>query len=257
MKIIAVVSGKGGVGKTTICANLSAALIKDGHTVLSVDMDPQNGLGFHFDMPTDHLNGMARATLSGSNWNDAIFHPKPGGMVLPYGMVDDSDRALFETQLAENPRLLLEQLKLLDLPEDSFVLLDTPPEASVYSRQAFAESHVTVLTLLADASSLSTATKYIRKINKECYGRPGFMGHMLVVNQVDHSHQLNSDTTHFMRETLGSKYFSIVHRDQAIPEALVWGQSLLEYDAQCRGARDFVDLVRKLKELMANAKVTN
>lgn len=42
--MIAVVNGKGGVGKTTITANVGGRLAASGYRLLLVDMDPQGNL---------------------------------------------------------------------------------------------------------------------------------------------------------------------------------------------------------------------
>ena len=69
MKVISVVSAKGGVGKTTLTANLATALHRLGvPTVLVVDLDPQNALGLHFGADPGALAGVSLASLSGDSW---------------------------------------------------------------------------------------------------------------------------------------------------------------------------------------------
>lgn len=51
MKIVSVINYKGGVGKTTITANLSAELAMRGYKVLMIDLDPQASLTFSFIKP--------------------------------------------------------------------------------------------------------------------------------------------------------------------------------------------------------------
>ncbi|MDP6379785.1 MAG: AAA family ATPase [Phycisphaerae bacterium] len=49
------VSGKGGVGKTTVCAIWSRLFAQDGHKVLAVDADPDSNLASALGLPEDKV----------------------------------------------------------------------------------------------------------------------------------------------------------------------------------------------------------
>lgn len=67
MKIVSIINYKGGVGKTTLTANLGAEIAHRGCRVLIVDLDPQASLTFSFVTPN-----LWKANLSASktirNW---------------------------------------------------------------------------------------------------------------------------------------------------------------------------------------------
>lgn len=48
MKVISIINYKGGVGKTTLTANIAAGLANEGKRVLAIDLDPQSNLTFSF-----------------------------------------------------------------------------------------------------------------------------------------------------------------------------------------------------------------
>jgi chromosome partitioning protein len=50
---IAVLSQKGGTGKTTTVRTLTDVLRRSGVRTLAVDLDPQGNLSDYFDVPTD------------------------------------------------------------------------------------------------------------------------------------------------------------------------------------------------------------
>lgn len=69
MKTISLINYKGGVGKTTVTANLGAQLARTGLRVLMVDLDPQTSLTFSF-IPQDEWKTFEK-TRTIKNWFDA------------------------------------------------------------------------------------------------------------------------------------------------------------------------------------------
>lgn len=248
MRIVSVVSAKGGVGKTTICANLCTALCLHGQSVLGVDLDPQNALRFHLGLSPDEPRGSARAVLAGEPLHTACVGGRQGVVVLPYGDVDEDQRLRFEDLLEQEPHWLSSAMAELGLPRDAWVLVDTPPGPSVYIQQALTAAHVALVTTLADAASYATLPIMDRLIATYSASRPDFLGAAYVINQVNRARQLAKDVTQVMQAHLGEQVIGLVHQDQAVSEALASNQSVLEYDQHSQSTRDFSQLARWLIE---------
>jgi cellulose synthase operon protein YhjQ len=152
MKVIAVVSAKGGVGKTTLAANLASVLATSGRRVIALDLDPQNALRLHFGVPLDSIDGLSRASLSGDAWQRIMFDGADGVNVLPYGAVVEDDRRRFEAYVDHEPQWLVQSLSTLGLDASDIVVIDTPPGSSVYTRTALCAATFALNLVLADAA---------------------------------------------------------------------------------------------------------
>ncbi|MBY0411930.1 MAG: cellulose synthase operon protein YhjQ, partial [Burkholderiaceae bacterium] len=249
MKILAVASAKGGVGKTTLTANLAAALQRLGmQTVLVLDLDPQNALALHFGGDPQSLSGVSRATLTGQSWGSVCARSPSGVHVLPYGLVNEADRIAYERHLEAHPDWITQQLQSLDLPPDAVVLIDTPPGPSVYMQQALTAAHVAVLVSLPDAASYAALALMQRLVATYCEPRADFSKTLYVLNQVDGARQLSKDITRLMQDDLGARLIGVVHEDQAVREALASDLSVLDYDPHGQATDDLGRCALKLIE---------
>jgi septum site-determining protein MinD len=99
-RIIAVASGKGGVGKTTVVSNLAAALSHFRKSVVAIDANlTTSNLGLHLGIPlypvtlNDVLNGKAKVK-DALYYHPAGFRIIPGNVSLTKIMVPQSNKLL-------------------------------------------------------------------------------------------------------------------------------------------------------------------
>lgn len=76
MRVVSVINFKGGVGKTTVTANLGAELARRGKRVLLVDLDPQSSLTYSFYAP-DMAAGRIPPDRSIKAWYDSFDRGLP------------------------------------------------------------------------------------------------------------------------------------------------------------------------------------
>ena len=133
-EVLAVLSGKGGTGKTSVCAGLACALAEAGRSVLCVDCDV--GLR-NLDISLGLTEGAALSFLDVAGGNYPLSHaarpPKYPGLSFPTAPmncpVEKIDSEAFRTMLRQARREFY--LNLLDVPagvDAGFRLVSSAPD---------------------------------------------------------------------------------------------------------------------------------
>ena len=230
MQVIAFISGKGGVGKSSLTANVAAGLALRKKSVLVVDLDPQNMQRIHLGLDPHEVAGLSREGLH----PDGVFESPFNVHFMPYGSVPDEARTEFEGYLRDHPLWLRDSIASLDEGAYNFVLIDTPPGGSVYLHQALQAANRAVIVVLPDAASLSTLPRTLRLVDEIAGGRPDFEGCHLIVNQMPHGSKL----AHQVQRTLQLTYPQLltpvtIPRDTAVQQALAYERPVLQYELNC------------------------
>lgn len=257
MKVIAIVSAKGGVGKTTVTANLAIALSRSmAVQVLAVDLDPQNALGLHLGMSPHELRGLSRAVLAHQPLVSACLPCTPTLHLLPYGALDETDRMALELAMDVQDDWLQAQLQTLQLPDDAIVVLDTPPGPSAYLRQALRAAHVVVVVALADAASYATLPLMQRLVQTYYQPQGDVADAFYVLNQVNSSKVLSKDIAEVMRANLAERMIGTIHEDEAVSEALAYDSNTLDYAPYSQATADFTACAQRLIHILQQVSGT-
>lgn len=161
---IAVVSQKGGVGKTTVALNLSLALAERGWRTLLVDLDPQGGIGHSLAREDTELGGMTELLLGVANGPEVVLKTKlPELHILPRGRLSPADVVHFEAGLSRAG--LLESCLTKVGGDYDFVVLDTPAGLGSATRSALRISSSALVPIQAEPLALRTASQVLELIH--------------------------------------------------------------------------------------------
>jgi cellulose biosynthesis protein BcsQ len=158
---IAVINGKGGVGKTTLTANLGGILAASGWRVLLVDLDPQGNLGldlgYRGTQDDDCGRELSTSLLTAGHLPVPLRGVRPnldvlvGGQALEGAAAQLLMQAMHDTTAA---RLSLARALSLIASDYDIVMIDCPPASEVLQSAAVAAAKFVLIPVKQDTVSL-------------------------------------------------------------------------------------------------------
>lgn len=228
-RVISVVSGKGGVGKTTMTSNLGVALSKHGEDVVIIDgnfsganIAQHFGMGFQDVSLNDVLEGDAYITQA------VAKHPE-GVSVLPASILE------FESETENLKHSLIDFLG-----DKDYVLIDAAAGVGDEVEAAVEASDEILLVSKPELPSLTNtlgAKELADQKDRDVIG--------LVLNEVrDENHEVEHED---IKELVGEDVIGRVPDHEHVREAIALRNPVVSYKPESRASHAIEDVAYKMR----------
>ena len=246
---VAIISGKGGVGKTNLTLNLGHALHMRKHAVLLMDCD----LGLaNLDVLlgiTPEAN-MQDALLDSASMKSIILPIAPHG----FDILPAASGVPELAEMTDDMRQVLLARLMPELGSYDYVLMDTGAGISETVQAMAAMAALRIVVITPEPTSLTDSYALIKVL----LTRHGVRDFLILVNQTESE----KETQHaFSRLSMACRKFlqieptflAAVRSDKTFTEAVRQQQALLAYKPACRAAQDIqavADNMQKIRHSM-------
>ena len=260
-------TAKGGVGKTTISANVGSAMAMMGHKVLLIDGDPQASLSGMYGVDwskqsVTHIGDLMRKASRNepANVQSAIIPMYEGGMLdlIPSAIdLANTDQWLTSMNLGrENAFVGLLEKEVEFFSQYDVIIVDSAPSSSLLTTALMIASPTVVAVVMPEGQSLGALASLesnIQELNRH-FKTKAHKIHIVInrYNQSKKPHQimlgdLLASHADYINDTIVRDFVGFLRETIGKEEARLG--PLIENEPNSIGARDIIDLTKSLIKL--------
>jgi len=247
-KIIAIVTQKGGVGKTTSAVNLAASLGELGKTCLLVDIDPQGNATSGVGVDKRRVAVSSYDLLMGAEGADRAA--KPTGFANLSVIPSSVALAGAEIEMVDMPRRE-SRLKAALAPyreQYDFILIDCPPALGLLTLNALTAADTFLIPAqpeyyaLEGLSQLIATVRQVKRLYNPTLELEGVLFTMYD-GRMNLTQQVVAEVKKFFPRRV---YATVIPRSVRLAEAPSYGRPINYYDKGCKGAKAYRALAEEL-----------
>ncbi len=263
MHSIAVLNQKGGVGKTTSVANLSAAFARTGLRVLMIDLDPQAHLTLNFGVDGKSEKSVYAVLEERVGIAEAAIPLSDTLSLIPSHL----DLAAAEVELVSVVGREVILRDALEAVEDDYdlMLMDCPPSLGTLAINSLAAANEVLIPLQPHFLALQGLGKLlhetIRLVSKRI--NPSLRVGGVIMTMYEGSTRLATEIVDDVKDFFAAShdakcpwsdarvFRTPIRRNIKLAEAPSHGVTIFEYEPRCNGAIDYAALADEWLEVNA------
>ncbi len=254
-QILAIVSSKGGVGKTTTSVNLAASFASLNFPTLLVEADPQCGLvsSFGFDRFEIPL-GLSDVARGDARLEDTTYEtPVPGLHLVSSNVWTRDEEASYLASYERNPLVLRQSMAALKNSYD-YIIIDAPPMLGPITMAVLAAADRFIVPVQTEPHSARTLPRLLdaaASVRTRFNPRLRFDG--VALTMFDSRTRMSESVAEEIRGDHPDRTFaSVIPRSVRLAEIPASGRPLVVAAPASRGARAYSALAEEI--LLAHAR---